>query len=509
MAIYYMRVEAVNIDYFVNDTHDISTIRGGGFLLLSVIRKLEGKSFASVELEKVSVGASIGIFKFVTDDEKAQIVLEKTLNYLNENTRNHATFVGSFVVKADKSFAKINEELCAKNRWLQYKSPTVKLPVLNPDAQVECKEDGIRPASSSSEFSESTKYRRNEGRKLRQQIYTEIMGNDNEDAFVNDLQTLSFSPSKSLSNRVCLIYIDGNKFTRLRDKKCATEEDLQQFDKELQGHRKEALREVIKFLGDDLTANNQHLRLETLMWGGDEIEWVVPAWLGWKVVEIFYRFFDDKSFDGAPFTHACGVIFGKHNTPIQRMRNLARQLADKAKEQVQMGDEGYVSERNSSNYICYMNLESFDIVLENLDDFIKQYYHLTSFEDYSRFVVKATNLGDICAKIQNIRSGFPRKKIYEIIHCIQNNQNNMRVELQDGSGNCNDERIQNYKTKVFEEIDKIVQRAQQDMAQSKNIIDDINFIINGEYLHWYWIAEIGDYLEYYVKDATCTKISAK
>ena len=37
---YYLRIEAINLDYFVYDTHDISTIRGGSFMLLSIFDAL-------------------------------------------------------------------------------------------------------------------------------------------------------------------------------------------------------------------------------------------------------------------------------------------------------------------------------------------------------------------------------------------------------------------------------------------------------------------------------------
>ena len=41
MGDYYLRVEAVNLDNFVYDTNDISTISGGSFLLLDTVNRVE------------------------------------------------------------------------------------------------------------------------------------------------------------------------------------------------------------------------------------------------------------------------------------------------------------------------------------------------------------------------------------------------------------------------------------------------------------------------------------
>ena len=39
---FYLRVEAVNLSHFINDTNDLSTIRGGSLLLLEAMEKVEG-----------------------------------------------------------------------------------------------------------------------------------------------------------------------------------------------------------------------------------------------------------------------------------------------------------------------------------------------------------------------------------------------------------------------------------------------------------------------------------
>ena len=58
MAKYLVRVEAVNFDNFINDTQDISTIRGGGLLVLDAAKELAARA----EMRGIYTGASTGLF---------------------------------------------------------------------------------------------------------------------------------------------------------------------------------------------------------------------------------------------------------------------------------------------------------------------------------------------------------------------------------------------------------------------------------------------------------------
>ena len=54
---YYFRVEAVNLYNTIFDTNDISTTRGGSFLLLNAVERLKELD----RLEPISIGASAGL----------------------------------------------------------------------------------------------------------------------------------------------------------------------------------------------------------------------------------------------------------------------------------------------------------------------------------------------------------------------------------------------------------------------------------------------------------------
>ena len=78
------------------------------------------------------------------------------------------------------------------------------------------------------------------------------------------------------------------------------------------------------------------LRLETLLFGGDEYTFVVPAWAGWSLVgaiqEAVAAFRAPWSGGaGEPVTYATGVVFAHYKSPIRELRRTASDLADAAK----------------------------------------------------------------------------------------------------------------------------------------------------------------------------------
>lgn len=174
---------------------------------------------------------------------------------------------------------------------------------------------------------------------------------------------------------MAVIYIDGNSFGKIQQK--ASGEGGQkrwdsQLQKERRGMKAELVRRIInqadpnwqvKPSDKDLDAWKQELkqdrkelkrvhRIETLLWGGDEHIWVVPAWKGWETIQFFYDVTKDWEFEGKPLTHAAGVVFCHHNAPIRDVVKLARQLAESVKENLEL-----LSDKNA---FAYQVLESFD-----------------------------------------------------------------------------------------------------------------------------------------------------
>jgi len=116
MGDYYLRVEAVNLDNFVYDTNDISTIRSGSFLLLDTVNNLESAHDLNGLLKKISTGASAGLFRIIGNDPDD--VKKKVKDYLNKKTKGHTTFVVDTLAEDGLNFKTIQEKLLAKKQMV-------------------------------------------------------------------------------------------------------------------------------------------------------------------------------------------------------------------------------------------------------------------------------------------------------------------------------------------------------------------------------------------------------
>jgi len=419
MSDYYLRVEAVNLDNFVYDTNDISTIRGGSFLLLDSVNSLAIDNDFKKLLRKISTGASTGLFQIIGDDPED--VKKRVKKYLSNKTDGHTTFVVDTLDGDSRNFKAIQEQLIAKNRWSQWQQLTIPWGKGWEGSDFPCTLDGVRPEMVIEHFienkpkkvSRSVKFRRDKGKELRNDIYAHILGQTScPYEFTKNLELLSEDRDQGVLNKkIAFIYIDGNKFGRIRDEKCTEERMLQGFDRSVQeDFRKPVLQKLLFHMTDNYASQtaDKKLRLETLLWGGDEIEWVVPAWKGWEVLRLFYEFDPPPAYEKIPLTHAAGIVFCHHNAPILQIRKLAHSLADIAKSNL----TSIPKSSEHGDIFHYLVLESFDMLEGSLDPFLKHYYKPA---DYKELLLKGQEMQSFSRHMKTVRSDFPRGKVYEII----------------------------------------------------------------------------------------------
>ena len=470
MGDYYLRVEAVNLDNFVYDTNDISTIRGGSFLLLDTVNRLESAHDLKGLLEKVSMGASAGLFRIIGNDPDD--VKKRVKDYLSNKTDGHTTFVVDTLDGDSRSFKAVQEQLISKNRWSQWQQLTIPWGRGWEGSDLPCTLDGVRPAmviepfpeNKSKKVSRSVKFRRDRGRELRNDIYAHILGQTScPYEFTRNLEMLSEDKDQGVLNKkIAFIYIDGNKFGRIRDEKCTEEKMLQEFDKSVQKDFREAvLKKLLSHMyGNDASQADEKLRLETLLWGGDEIEWVVPAWKGWEVLRLFYEFDPNHAYDKIPLTHAAGIVFCHHNAPILQIRKLAHRLADIAKSNL----TSIPKSREHGDIFHYLVLESFDMLEGSLDPFLKHYYKPV---DYKELLLKGQEMQNFSRDMRIVRSDFPRGKVYEIIAAL----------------------------KEKKDVDDIEKRGIQSCPASrqKKLNAAIESLLKGNINRWFVIADLWDF----------------
>lgn len=493
MSSYLLRAEAVNLGHFVYDTNKIQPTRGGSFLLLDSVQQLDGQTIVGVELKKITTGASIGLYHFTADNgEKPEDVADEVLKVLHGVTGGHATFAVTWVVDTG-NFNKDLLLLQAKVRWQQYQQPTLILPKTSPLAKEECSFDGVRPAVDEflkKSVSASVKHRADKGRTLRQQIYKNILGaetyakvinkiktknigcKDDRDIVTDDIQELAYHKDMgNLNNKIAFIYLDGNKFTKIRNNLCDKSEELIAFSKEVEDARSKFLAALLTKAEQDKTfkTEDDEIRLETLLWGGDELEIIVPAWKGWEVLNDFFRDMKDVFYGKAPLTHAGGIVFCNCKAPIREIRRMAHELAEMTKEAIK-DDFGDIDKDNpkanheNDDAFHFLVLESFDTVGGRVKPFAQNYFGKTIWDNMWLSKAEMNKLYDAIDIMK--KDGFPRNKIFDIVRAIKQNQFNQ----------------------------SIVDNALADNKMSKDIVDSINIFLGGKIERWFVISELWDYV---------------
>ncbi|WP_295435984.1 hypothetical protein [uncultured Thiodictyon sp.] len=409
---FYLRVEGLNIGAVIEDTDQLSVARGASFLLREAITDVESRKphngipLLPPNARVVSTGASIGEFLLPdTDQLQAQEIAAHIVDYLSTPTRRYRNL--SFGVCAEgyspaAGELAVRERALARIRFAQLRSPTYVPPPLNTDPDVgPCGWDGRRPADARRPIaregedeirvSTSVRERWSHGVTRKQGFYRDEAGLTTDHPaypfrYSRDLGDLARDRrAGNLNGKVAVIYADGNRFSSIREETCKRFKSLEKFDRAIKDRRRVYLNDLLRFMATDerffLASGNGvgRLRLETLLWGGDELLLVVPAWCGFDVLQHLFTSFAGWAHDDRSLTQAVGLVFCRAKTPIQRSMTLARQLADRIKARLQAEARGKnEQERLDSqlkNRFDYMVLESVDFPVEDdLGDYFEGRY---------------------------------------------------------------------------------------------------------------------------------------
>lgn len=457
MTLKLLRLEAINLSYVVDDTEDLSTRRGGGYMLLQAVRDLtkseeefEEKSRAFKYRDKikpVSTGASIGLFE-VTGDINHHGLIDAIYDYLNQNSAyRHATFAVNIVQGDD--FRMVVEQTISKVRWHQMQS--LNFTTCWGDSKKVCKIDEVRPApiiideSKDLRISKSTNNRRKNGRKLRQEFYQRELGNrlikrigldisfkhenDSNDAFTNDTENLSqfFSSTDgykniptNLSGKMAVFYADGNSFGKIQQN-CSSGIEIKQWDKYIKSKRRKLLAKLLACLQQTPLGqtSKKELRFETLLWGGDEVLFLIPAWLGLEFTQKFFELTEDWQYpqnSDNKLTHAAGLVFASHAAPISQLQKLAKKLADYGK-----------ATDKTQNTVSWIVLESFDHAGDNMDDYWQR--SGIAQNGWQQLLLTQEKLKELRKTIIPLKDILPRSAIVRVLRSLAAGKADEEIEL--------------------------------------------------------------------------------
>lgn len=471
MTTYFLRMEGVNLANVVGDTQDLSTIRGGGLLLLDAIKEADQ---IIPGLEALSSGASTGMFSFeAANSEKAKEFRDLLMNHFNDHVQyRHCTFVID-VMESTGDFVHDREALIAANRLRQIQSPSLAIPAKDNRCISPCAVDLVRPEACDTKhygqnglrISESVYQRRKYGSDKKQRFYKEETGLSGLPSFVTDLGSLSCDMSKgNLHNKLAVIYLDGNGFGKLQSA-CRTPDELKTFDREIKEKRREFLKalfeEKICRVEDWLFRNEntgaKELRFEILLWGGDEMILVVPAWKGWETLQFFYQKTEDWKHGDQKLFHGGGLVFCHHKAHIHRITALARELGELAK-----------YDRNRSLFV-HKSLESFDHIGQSAERYFENSAErYLGKKDFQQFVLEGRHMSDIAKHISTLkRAEFPRSRIYRY---LKETHGGLHADAADTISSAIDECSCQDAARVLPEL------------------------LNGDIMQWLHVAELWDYI---------------
>lgn len=418
-----IRIEAVNLSNSLDDTEDLSTRRGGGLSLLSAIEHISDEF--SADLKPISTGASTGLFEV---SESSNISTDEIHEKLYQSDIfGHATFVVSEVHNQDFKQAEIGA--INANHWQQMQNLTFSTKGLTANTNGVCEFDELRPGrhekrnpdNSTIWLSDSVKSRRDYGLDAKREFYRTLLDHSRykDIRFTFDFESLSSKPSShvsttTLANKIAVFYVDGNAFGGI-PKACQTAEKLNNWDSFVKRKRKALLARLM-----DHALQNPHwltkdgsIRLETLLWGGDELMFVVPAWCGLELADLFFQEtrgmqYPEDATNATALSHSAGLVLCHHNAPISRITKLAKALAEKAKE----------TSSRTHNALNWIILESFDQTGGDLDEYLeKRFPSGMSWEDLQ---ISAETLSDLKVSFRRLQKTLPRSPIVSIARAMAN-----------------------------------------------------------------------------------------
>jgi hypothetical protein len=421
------RIEAVEFASTVDDTNDLSVVRGASLALLEATRGLSASLAGEfgAGYQEIANGASSLIFRVSSDSGTgADLVsacerlvdahLSSSIALASSDARMdlrqfrilHAIVDDGAVDKAApgiKAEARLPVRLAAAEAALRRKQYQKLSAVLTPPGEPAawdrggkpCALDQMRPsevsAGGKTRHSRFTAERLAFGRMERSAFYGRILRE------VGCLQTaervdhLDFARSLGdvapslqevgrlglpvgLANKIAVLHMDGNSFGAALRRLAGDAARLRDASREIRRRQGLLLDALLRFAldtGDAMRVRGEYgerLRLQTLLWGGDEYVFVLPAFAAFDAIAAIENDLQGWKIPGisAPLSHAVGVVFADRKTPIAMLKALADDIVTAAK-----------AGKDKGGAVQAFALESFDAPTTSIQQLRASLFHLS------------------------------------------------------------------------------------------------------------------------------------
>lgn len=203
----------------------------------------------------------------------------------------------------------------------------------------------------------------------------------------------------SVRNSVAVVYADGNGFGEIFASMPDSRSDL--IMKPLRG---DLLRNILLWLQagarseiwQAFAVKPMHpkdrllgMRFEVILWGGDEMAFVMPSWLALPFVERLLKWLGGWKVDEVPLRHSVGVAIGNRKTPVRQLRQVAKSIADANKSVNVLSASVALKSENSVGIEVFESLAPPD---DDLDQYRRNLY-------FSRQAQKGADLSALAGQL--------------------------------------------------------------------------------------------------------------
>lgn len=418
-ASYWLVVEGQNFDFCIDDTQDLSTIRGGSLLLRDGITRADVTLQKICNSEAATLGGSIGIWRVTASATSIKDIASKIREVLSEEAFSHIPFVIAVLSDDGAPFSTVQARLSFAANRQRFAWPSAIYPTLPENRTETCPVDLIRPVPVENstiqrrpdadggpyKVSWSVAERRQYGMRRKQDIICEVTKDsewldeeakqfleENQDASPFAFQIGSISErsfidksgcrlKSNLADKICVVHLDGNGFGSINRRVLEsndTPNGQRAFDRQLSKCRTDLIASVFSLViregGCGAPTEEELLirekiyskcdgivRFETLLFGGDEITFIVPARIGWRALQCLAEVAAKMEIVSQSVTFGIGAVFCHHDAPIARIRSLAGDLAEVCKN-TESDANGKRRDGRKSTLFMPVVIESFDHV---------------------------------------------------------------------------------------------------------------------------------------------------
>jgi len=320
-------VQGCFLDHVILNTNDIRTIRGASVLLESLALELMN----AMASDRPILLRSGGSQAYVSVDGTTDSIRHKVAAFCKTGWRAHMVLRHGVADTLDHAERRM--------RASAYRDWTIPVPSPAQGSRLD-EIDHARPATDQvadpegghKHVSRRTYDLRDAGARRRPHFQIDPVF-----SFHDMIEAPPENPGMVVANKLAVVYADGSGFGALSQAMGG-----EAFSKRLADCNAALGKRLVEWVTkcEGWGLHEGRSRLEILLWGGDDMTFVMPAWLLFPFLHQFFDEIGKWDFDGRRPDFRCGAIIAGYKVPIRLLRRMAYDAQDSIKA-ANLGTSGF------------------------------------------------------------------------------------------------------------------------------------------------------------------------